>query len=66
MDGNNDMFDTLIQYPTLWQNLNKEKEYLRHSGNTKANVLWCDGHVTQLDKLGMANRILWVGPQIDR
>lgn len=65
IDGNDDTMETDLIDPAKFQFPGKENEYLRHYSNTKSNVLWCDGHVTAIDKQSLANRKIWVGPQVD-
>jgi prepilin-type processing-associated H-X9-DG protein/prepilin-type N-terminal cleavage/methylation domain-containing protein len=65
IDGNQDTFDVVLTAPSQFQNLGHEKEYTRHYGQTKANILWCDGHVTAIDAVALSKKILYVGPQVD-
>jgi prepilin-type N-terminal cleavage/methylation domain-containing protein/prepilin-type processing-associated H-X9-DG protein len=65
VDGNGDTFNQgLTQWtpPPLGRGTaDFTKEYLRHRRNTVSNLLWCDGHVTALDRNALMDEHIYAG-----
>jgi prepilin-type N-terminal cleavage/methylation domain-containing protein/prepilin-type processing-associated H-X9-DG protein len=62
IEGNGDTFDNWVQWTPPNHTPDESNEYLRHFRYTKANVLWCDGHVSALDRLAMSDNRIYRGP----
>jgi prepilin-type processing-associated H-X9-DG protein len=65
IDGNGDTFN---QNMTQWSpppigtaSGDFTKEFLRHRKNTVANILWCDGHVSALDRKALSDEHVYAG-----